>query len=138
MRTFIIALAVVLATTASHAGPNASFKTGSQLLEMLGGEEGSQIKSNKAAAKLDEQESWDKQELKAMLRIWFDYSYAHGFIMGVAEALDDVVFTLPKELTEGEIIDVATKWLLSNPGSLSRSAEYCVGKALQAAYPLTE
>jgi hypothetical protein len=115
-----------------------TFRSGQQIHDMLAGKEDTKENISPALSEAKEDQSLDKATLEAKLRPLMDKAYAHGYITGVADALNDVTFALPKEISEGEVIDIVVKWMSLNTELLSRSAEYCVGQALEAAYPLPE
>jgi hypothetical protein len=138
MRTILLVLVFAIVSAVSQAMADAPFRSGQQIFNMLGGKESATDNVEHALQEVSKDEALDKKALEAMLRQLMDKAYAHGYITGAADALDDVTFALPKEISAGEVIDIVVKWMSLNAELLSRSAEYCVSQALEAAYPLPE
>lgn len=59
-----------------------------------------------------------------------------GYVIGVADAFDDVTFSIPSYATQGQILDVVGKYLENHPEVRHNSAFIIVSDALAKVFPL--
>lgn len=66
-----------------------------------------------------------------------DRIQAMGYVMGVYDVYVDVTFCPgdQRQITVGQVRDMATAWLASNPNQRNRSAEVLVNEAFKQAWP---
>lgn len=56
---------------------------------------------------------------------------AFGYVVGVSDALDQVVFCLPSSVTAGQITDIVYAYMRDNPQIRQKDASYLVAAALK-------
>ncbi len=61
--------------------------------------------------------------------------FAMGYVMGIAEGMDDLAWCLPDKVRQGELIDVVDKYLSDHPQELHESRSKITKIALMDAYP---
>lgn len=62
-------------------------------------------------------------------------SWSMGYIQGIADALDNDGFCLPRNYAAGELKEVVVKYLNDHPEKLHESRGVVVGVALHNAFP---
>ena len=80
-------------------------------------------------------QAWDSSWGDLLTAKTVDSGIARGFVVGVADALDGVAFSLPPSVTRGQIKDVVLKHLEEQPGGKKSRASRLTTPALAAAYP---
>jgi len=58
-----------------------------------------------------------------------------GYVAGVADACDEIFFSIPKNVTLGQLCEIVGKWLDDNPSLWNYSANSLVIKAISTAFP---
>ncbi|MFM5007340.1 MULTISPECIES: Rap1a/Tai family immunity protein [Aeromonas] len=58
-----------------------------------------------------------------------------GYVIGVHDAFDDVLFCTPENVTKGQVKAVISKYLKANPEQWNKSADSIVIEALRGAFP---
>jgi len=76
-------------------------------------------------------ESGLKMEISADM----DASWYQGYVTGIADACDGVMFTLPVGIMPKQIYEIVGKWLDDHPGELNKPADVLVEKAIMSAFP---
>lgn len=66
---------------------------------------------------------------------WSAKGFANGYISGVANALDDVLFCLPNGVTVGQLVDVTSRYLRNNPAQRHKGASLLIVNALVQVWP---
>jgi len=61
--------------------------------------------------------------------------FANGYISGVANALDEVLFCLPYGVTVGQVVDVTTRYLRNNPAQRHKGGSILIVNALVQVWP---
>jgi hypothetical protein len=64
-----------------------------------------------------------------------DASYGIGYVIGVADAYDDVHFCLPTEVAVGQVVAMVRKYLAENPDKWNQPGELIVLFALRPHFP---
>ena len=98
-------LIAIIAMALASTTASAQFYSGNQLLEKL--------KS-------------DKQ---------FTNGVALGYVVGVADMWDDIVFCLPNGVTAGQLEKITVRYFEANPQLLHESADVIVGAAFGTSFP---
>jgi hypothetical protein len=70
-----------------------------------------------------------------------EQNFAKGYITGVFDAYNGLVFLVPYEMTKGQVVlgqvlDIVKKYLEENPASRHEAAAILIGKALAEAFPI--
>jgi len=69
-------------------------------------------------------------------KIFGDKVYATGYVVGVFDAYEGLLWTAPVGLIQGQVIGVATKYLEDHPESRHEPATDLLTKAFEEAFPL--
>ena len=78
-------------------------------------------------------ELWTK--LTSTSDTYVDQSIALGFIGGVADSFNGMLFCIPGRVTVGQARDITIQHLSANPQTRHKSAYVLVSQALMAAWP---
>lgn len=67
----------------------------------------------------------------------YEQAYATGFIIGVADAFNELTFCPPPNarVTVGQVHQIVTKYLRANPEKLHFTAQFLVSRSLSTAFP---
>lgn len=66
---------------------------------------------------------------------YVEASLAHGYVIGVFDALDGVLFCSPSGVTQGQVSQVVLKHLGASPETLHETGSMLVIRALQSTWP---
>lgn len=110
-----VALLLTVAPLVAEAQVPSPFMDGEELLEGL--------------------EAWESSWRSLLSDRTLDSAVAFGFVVGVADALDEEAFCLPRGVTRTRIKDVVLQYLREQPDAGDRRASRLTIDALQAAFP---
>jgi hypothetical protein len=60
---------------------------------------------------------------------------AQGYITGVADALDGVLFCIPNDVKVGQLIAMTERYLRDNPDKWNRNADTLIVESLRPSFP---
>lgn len=66
---------------------------------------------------------------------FFNGGVYRGYIIGVHDAFDSVLFCTPKDATQGQVTAVVSKYLNANPETWNKPADEIIVSALLIAFP---
>jgi hypothetical protein len=66
---------------------------------------------------------------------WMEQSLAVGYVAGVVDAYDTVLFCTPDTVTVGQMKDVVLKYMDANPAILHFTAHSIIRSVLESFYP---
>lgn len=112
----ILAIVVLLALVFMQGQAVAGFMTGNELVENM-------------------RES-DKADAGDRTANFMKSAYYSGYIMGVSDVLNHMLFDLPPRVTVGQICSVVAKYLKNHPERWNELASELVMDALSEAFPL--
>ena len=114
MKKILMLLVLMIFAECSYAG----FKSGNDLVTNM-------VEFEKA----------ENDQSNGKLINWYSFGAYLGYVIGVADATDSIIWCAPEHITQGQIAKVVAKYLGNHPEKLHLSATSLVIESLISTFP---
>jgi len=68
----------------------------------------------------------------------FDCGYSFGYILGVADSYDDILYSIPQGATCGQINEIILNYISTHPEHSHKSAAILIIESLKSSFPMNK